>query len=195
MVAKQRELADSLSNLPLNQRRDALLSWNSRSHPDRFEIPVICESHILENEENREGKKSNHLRLTQCPKCLQDPDSNHPLMTEDGRLILASDESRPSSAFNSRNSSTEHLSPRLATADVTGFQTAAAVVKFVMRDAEDIQELVGGSFNDEKLKKHIPTHDSIGALCPNFLRFATSYVCIFVTLHRHFASEPTVHRF
>jgi hypothetical protein len=68
-------------------------------------------------------------------------------------------------------------------------------VEFKMRDAEEVLDLVGGSFSDEKLKKHIPTHDSIGALCQNFLCFAPTYVWTFVTLFRHLASEPTVHRF
>jgi hypothetical protein len=153
-----------LKKLPIGQRKDALLTWIAKNHPDRSEIPVISEARVLVDD----------LRLTQPPKCLQDPDFNHPLMTEDGRLILASDESRPSSAFNSRNSSTEHLSPRLATADVSSFQCDAAVVEFKMRDAEEVLDLVGGSFSDEKLKKHIPTHDSIGAPCQNFLTLCSN---------------------
>ena len=161
VIEKQNDLAAWLKKLPLNQRRDALLSWIAKNHPDRSEIPVMSEARVLVDD----------LQLTKTPKCLQHPDSNpygnHPLMTEDGRLVLASEESRPSSAFNSRNSSTEHLSPRLATADVKVFQSGAAVVQFKMRAAEDILDLVGGSFSDEKLKKHIPTHDSIGTLCSN----------------------------
>ena len=152
VIDKQQDLARRLNNLPVNQRRDALISNKAKSEIPN--IPVVSDVHVL----------ADGLYLTHTPKCLQDHDSGHPLMTEDERFILSFEESPTTSAFNSRNSSTEHLSPRQAIVDMQIFQSPAAIAQFQMRTTEEILDLLGGDVH-KSLEKYIPIHDSIGTFC------------------------------
>ena len=142
-------------------------------------LPVITKIEVL----------LDNISLIQSPESLKtdplDPISHHqPLMSEDGRLILPSDDSdsRPSSVFGSRHSSSQHLSPR-ESIDLQVYQGPAAFVQFQMQTKDELIRLCGGG-------DHLPVHPSIGALHSNLIH----EIIVYLKFCRYFAYEAAVFR-
>jgi hypothetical protein len=154
----QQALAEKLERQPLNRRKATL---TPRS--DEENKPIIPLLPVLEEITIRQDG----ISLLQPPKVLMQPsrvnglDFQTPLMSDDGHLILPSDDSRPGSVFNSRHSSSQQMSPRQPNIDLSMFQGPAALVHFQMRTKDEIVALCGGD------DKFIPLHPSIGVLTPS----------------------------
>ena len=161
----QTALVEHLESLAPNRRQAVLLPreiFDEETEQKTELLPLLpvitkIEVHMdgLSLMQSRESLKD--------PKDPKDPKVHYqPLMSEDGRLILLSDsDSRPSSVFGSRHSSSQHLSPREST-DLHTYQGPAAFVKFEMQAMDELVRLCGDD-------KHLPVHPSIGTLHSNLI--------------------------
>ena len=185
----QSTLASQLESMAPNRRQGLVLQprLDKEGHP-RVDnagnpllplLPVITKIEVL----------LDNISLIQSPESLKtdplDPISHHqPLMSEDGRLIRPSDnsDSRPSSAFGSRNSSSQHPSPR-ESIDLQVYQGPAAFVQFQLQTRDELISLCGGG-------DHLPVHPSIGALHSNLIH----EIIVYLKFCRYFAYEAAVFR-
>jgi hypothetical protein len=185
ILSQQQALADQLgkSTLTTIQRKSMLTprQGNSESLPL---LPVLSSCRVIQD----------GVQLIQTSHFLQHPpEPQVPLMSEDGQLILFADESRPSSVFNSRHSSSQlslsHVSSPRHSVDFTCYQGPAAIVQFEMNTRDDIVHLCGGD-------DYIPVHPSIGALeiCLT-TKNQKQESDVFLSPYRYFTSESTIFRF
>ena len=181
----QNTLASQLESMAPNRRQGFVLQQprldkkgqprvDKAGNPLLPLLPVITKIEVLLDE----------ISLIQSSQSLKKPISRQPLMSEDGRLILPSDDSdsRPSSVFGSRHSSSQHLSPR-ESIDLQVYQGPAAFVQFQMQTKDELIRLCGGG-------DHLPVHPSIGALHSNLIH----EIIVYLKFCRYFAYEAAVFR-
>lgn len=167
VLDQQENLAVELERLPMNLRKAKLITrLDEAGQPVIPFLPVISSISII--------PVPFQMNLLHPLKVLlerPDEESQPPLMTERGFLNLTYDnESRPGSAFNSRHSSSQQMTPRDSIVDLSIYQGSAALVQFTMRTKDEIFDLCGiGSQpkqGEEKSDKNnddfIPVHPSIG---------------------------------
>ncbi len=167
VLDQQEKLAEELGRLPMNLRKAKLITrLDEAGQPVIPFLPVISSISIIQV-----PFQMNLLHPLKFLMERPDEESQPPLMTERGFLNLTSDnESRPGSAFNSRHSSSQQMTPRETIVDLSVFQGPAALVQFTMRTKDEIFDLCGiGSRpkqgeekSDKNMDDFIPVHPSIG---------------------------------
>jgi hypothetical protein len=165
IIRQQATLAETLETLPFNLRKAALIPrYDKAGHPDIPLLPVINSISIIQVE----MCLMHPLKVLMQPTQINGFDFARPLMSERGLLTLSIDhDSRPGSAFNSRHSSSQQLTPREPDIDLSIYQGPAALVQFKMKTKEEIFTLCGIGGNpkpgDDKGKENfVPLHPSIG---------------------------------
>lgn len=158
---QQREFARKLEALSPDQRKDKVFKIVKKDEKiikaEILSMPVITDIAIL----------SDDVLFMKTPACLQQCESQLPLMSEDGHLILPADDSlsRPGSVFSSRHSSSQlsqQPSPRRSNFDKQIYQEAASIIRVEMRHKDELLSLCGGS----AYVNFLPKHESIGMPIP-----------------------------
>ncbi len=159
---QQTELARKLESLSPDQRKDKVFKIVKKDEKiikaEIVSMPVVTDIDIL----------SDDVLLMKTAACLQQSESQLPLMSEDGHLILPADDSlsRPGSVFSSRHSSSQlsqQPSPRRSNVDKEIYQEAASIIRVKMRRKDELLSLCGGA----AYVNYLPKHESIGMLITN----------------------------